>query len=194
MLVNSDLEIGPAFVKNSSEGILLADEPDLLESPLQQWSILGTVKYIDSKHYSVPKGKAAIELISGAPSGILGRATLTEGSKYTLEFLMGDANDSCAADFIVYAQVGTLVQNFTMRSSGKGSHQNFSMTFEAKTALNPTSIASFNESRTSDNVLCGPVIDNVVLRPSPGVKMQLRYGVPVFSLIFNLVVILWLGI
>lgn len=59
MLVNGGSEVGPAFLKNSSE-ILLNDE---LQSPLKQWSVIGTVKYIDSRHYLVPEGRAAIEIL-----------------------------------------------------------------------------------------------------------------------------------
>ncbi|KAK3040847.1 hypothetical protein RJ639_029191 [Escallonia herrerae] len=105
MVANSGFEVGPSFIRNSPEGILLDEESDYMQSALQQWSVLGTVKYIDSKHFSVPKEKAAIELVSAgaAPSGILTRLTLTKGSKYVMEFTMGDANDSCVGDFIVYA-------------------------------------------------------------------------------------------
>ncbi|KAM7484076.1 hypothetical protein LguiA_000085 [Lonicera macranthoides] len=106
MLVNSGFEIGPAFLNNSSEGILLDEELDQQKSALQQWSIIGAVNYIDSKHCSVPNGKAAIKLASGAPSGILTIIVFSKGGKYILEFMMGNANDSCVADFVVYAQVG----------------------------------------------------------------------------------------
>ncbi|XP_057495701.1 protein DUF642 L-GALACTONO-1,4-LACTONE-RESPONSIVE GENE 2-like [Actinidia eriantha] len=94
MLVNYGFEFGPAFLSQSSEGILLDEELDAQTSPLQQWSVIGTVKYIDSKHYSVPEGKAAVELVSGAPSGIRTIETLSKDSTYKLEFMVRDANDS----------------------------------------------------------------------------------------------------
>ncbi|KAK4402650.1 microtubule-associated protein 8 [Sesamum angolense] len=165
MLANGDFEVGPAFLSNSSEGILLNDEPDRLISPLQQWSVLGTIRYIDSKHYKVPQGKAAVELLSGAPSGIQVDLKLpTTLTSYTLNFTMGDADDSCVGDFILYVQTGVDVHNFTMRSNGTGSASRHSVRFKAESSRE-TSIRlySFNETRASDGVLCGPVLDNVVL-------------------------------
>lgn len=191
ILANGGFEIGPAFINNSSDGIILNEEPEIFNSLLQDWSIIGTIKYIDSNHYKVPEGRAAIELVSGSPSGIQIDLTLTVGSTYILEFMMGDANDSCVGDFIVYAQIGTTIKNFTVQSNGTGSAQKQSMTFEAEfTKLTPISITSFNETRSSDSVLCGPVIDNVVFRPfaSYAVKMKLYKGVS--SLLLTLLILL----
>lgn len=98
LLVNGGLEVGPAFLNNSNEGVLLIDDPDNMEFTLQQyWSVTGTVKYINSEHYSVPEDKAVIELLS-----------------YMLEFMMGDANNSCLGEFKISANVRTAIQNFTM--------------------------------------------------------------------------------
>ncbi|GFP96417.1 hypothetical protein PHJA_001785800 [Phtheirospermum japonicum] len=95
-LANGDFEVGPSFLKNSLDGILLNQEQDRFNSPLQQWSILGTIKYINSERYRVPHGKAAIELLSsGYSSGIQTDLILQPASTYTLSFTMGDANDSC---------------------------------------------------------------------------------------------------
>ncbi|XP_057494149.1 protein DUF642 L-GALACTONO-1,4-LACTONE-RESPONSIVE GENE 2-like [Actinidia eriantha] len=192
MLVNYGFEFGPAFLSKSSEGILLDEELDAQTSPLQQWSVIGTVKYIDSKHYSVPEGKAAVELVSGAPSGIRTIETLSKDSTYKLEFMVGDANDSCVGDFIVYAQVGTSIQNFTMRSNGTGSARKHSMTFKAESSLTPISFVSFNESQTSDHVFCGPVIDNVILFSSYALQQREQLGTS-FSTLVVAVVILWIG-
>lgn len=193
MLVNGGFEVGPAFLSNSSQGILLHEEPDSLQSPLQQWSIIGTVKYIDSKHYSVPEGKAAIELVSrGAPSGIFTIPALTKGSTYNLEFMVGDANDSCVGDLIVYAQIGTSTENFTMRSNGTGSAQKQFITFKADSSATPISFVSYNESQTSDHVFCGPVIDNVILRSSYALQQKLQLGISFSSLVLT-IVILWMG-
>ncbi|KAL2519709.1 hypothetical protein Adt_15956 [Abeliophyllum distichum] len=191
VLANGGFEDGPAFLKNSSEGILLNEEPERFNSPLQEWSIIGTIKYIDSNHYKVPEGRAAIELVSGAPSGIQIDLILTVGSPYTLEFTMGDANDSCMGDFIVYAQIGTTIQNFTMQSNGTGSAQKHSMMFKAEfTKLTPISITSFNETRTRDHVLCGPVIDNVVLRATASYAVKTKLYIGVFSLPLTLLILL----
>ncbi|CAK9144301.1 unnamed protein product [Ilex paraguariensis] len=175
------------FQRTPQRGFLLDDEPDgQQQSALQQWSIIGTVKYIDSKHYSVPEGKAVIELVSGAPSVVLTSAALTVGSTYTLEFMMGDANDSCVGDFTVYAQVGMTIWNFTMRSNGSGTAQNHSLRFKAEIILNCISFASFNGTQTSDNLFCGPVIDNVILHHSYGVRPKLHIGVLISNLVLTL--------
>ncbi|EEF47479.1 uncharacterized protein LOC112534095 [Ricinus communis] len=164
LVVNGGFEVGPAFLKSSSKGILLDEEPDQLRSPLQQWSIIGTVKYIDSAHYSVPEGKAAIEIVSNDPSGILTILKLSKGSNYTLEFTMGDANDSCIGDLKLQAQVGRTTQNFTLQSQGMGSTQNHSINFKADSNLSTLSFVSLNQGQRSDAILCGPVVDNVILR------------------------------
>ncbi|XAR64399.1 hypothetical protein NMG60_11024718, partial [Bertholletia excelsa] len=165
---------GAAFLKNSSEGILLDEEPDPLQTPQQQWAIIGTAKYIDSKHYSVPKGKAAVELVSGAPSGLLVTAAFTKDTTHKLEFMLGDANNSCVGDLTMYAQAATQIQNFTLRSNSTGSAQKQLMTFKADSRLTPISIVRFNESQTSDSVLCGPVIDNIFLCSSYGMQQKLH--------------------
>ncbi|KAL8037931.1 hypothetical protein ABFX02_11G069900 [Erythranthe guttata] len=167
-IANEGFEIGPGFLKNSSEGIILDEEQDRFNSPLQEWSILGKIKYIDSKNYKVPRGKAAIELLSGNPSGVRMDLILETTYTYTLTFTMGDANDSCAGDLTVHVQLGNYnVHNFTMRSNGTGSALKRSITFKSEERTKtPIALYSFNATRTSSGVLCGPVIDNVILQVS----------------------------
>ncbi|KAL4587034.1 hypothetical protein LXL04_011683 [Taraxacum kok-saghyz] len=134
------------------------------------------IKYIDSKHYAVPRGRGAVELVSGNPSGIVSDVTFLKHGQDTLDFIMGDANDSCVGDFMVFLQVNDLIWNFTLRSIGVGSREAHSMTFEAKfsnTESVSISFTSYNETRTSDQqVLCGPVIDSKVLRFSNGLHTK----------------------
>nr|DAD30582.1 TPA_asm: hypothetical protein HUJ06_009433 [Nelumbo nucifera] len=163
ILPNGGFEVGPAFLNNSTEGILLDEDPDESWSVLQDWSVMGTVKYIDRKHYGVPQGQAAIEIVSGAPSGIKTVQRLQQGADYSLTFMMGDAKDSCVGELIVWAQAGNTIQNFTMRSDGTGSVRNCSLTFKADSSLTPISFVNFNESRNRELLPCGPVIDDVVL-------------------------------
>lgn len=157
-----------------------------------EWSIIGTVKYIDSKHYSIPNGKAAIELVSGAPSGILTIIVLSKGAKYILEFMMGDANDSCVADIVVYAQVGMTIKNVTIWSKGTGSAHKYSIPFTADLSMTAISFTMFNEIQTSDNVLCGPVIDYVIFRTSYGLRLKLQPGTLIYCLVLTLA-ILWIA-
>ncbi|KVH97852.1 Protein of unknown function DUF642, partial [Cynara cardunculus var. scolymus] len=183
--------VGPAFIDNSSQGILLEadsnnDPSNFVKSPLQDWIILGTVKYIDSKHFATPRGRAAVELVSGNPSGILTNVFFLRHGQVTLDFIMGDANDSCVGDFTVFLQVGNTIWNFTMRSIGLGSREKHSVTFKAEFSDSdsvPISFVSFNETRTSDHqVLCGPVIDSTKIWFSNG--KQLGNKLVTFSFVF----------
>ncbi|KAL7135079.1 hypothetical protein ABFS83_11G069100 [Erythranthe nasuta] len=192
-LANGDFEIGPAFLKNSSDGIILDEEQERFDSPLQEWSILGKVKYIDSKNYKVPRGKAAIELLTGDPSGIQIDLNLQTKFTYALNFTMGDANNSCAGDLTVYVQVGNDVHNFTVRSNGTVSAFKRSITFKPEfPSTTETSIVfySFNETRTSYGVLCGPVIDNVILKGSDGGRIKVYGGVLFLSMFIALVILI----
>ncbi|KAJ0727284.1 hypothetical protein HanPI659440_Chr12g0480011 [Helianthus annuus] len=196
-LVNSGFEVGPSFIDNSSQGILLEADSDndpfsLVQSPLQYWTILGTVKYIDSKHYAVPRGRGAVELLSGDPSGIVANVYFLKHGQVTLDFIMGDANDSCVGDFMVFLQVGNAIWNFTMRSIGVGSRERHSVTFKAEfsnTESVPISFYSFNETRTRNHqVLCGPVIDSTVLRFSSGLRTAKLYnGFLIFNFILAII-------
>ncbi|KAL7584961.1 protein DUF642 L-GALACTONO-1,4-LACTONE-RESPONSIVE GENE 2 [Lactuca sativa] len=177
---NNGFEVGPAFIGNSSQGVLLEADSSYpessIQSPLQHWSILGIVKYLDSKHYAVPRGGRAVELVSGNPSGIVSDVGFLKDRQVTIDFIMGDANDSCVGDFLVFLQVGdTMIWNFTMRSIGVGSREAHSVTFKANfsnTEQVLISFTSFNETQNSNNVLCGPVIDSTVLRFSDGLHSK----------------------
>lgn len=130
---------------------------------------MGTVKYIDAKNFFVPEGKAAVEIVSGASAGVQTAKQLNQGSNYNLEFMLGDANDSCSGDFIVGVAAGSSVQNFSIHSNGTGSAKKYSMTFMGA-GPSPTSISfqSYTTRQRDDGVFCGPVIDAVVLRASSG--------------------------
>lgn len=179
LVVNGGFEYGPDFLE-SSEGVLLNSAPTPFFSPLIQWAILGKVRYITSKHFFVPQGNAAIELISGVSSGVQAAPKLQAGSSYTLNFTLGDANDSCRATFLVGAQAGLTSRNFTLESNGTGSALKFSMTFNAGAPdVNTITFLSYTTSQTKDGDFCGPVIDDVIL----SVSHELRIYVPWKSLI-----------
>lgn len=172
-----------------SEGVLLDSEPSLVESALQEWSPTGTIRYIDSRHYFVPEGNAAIEMISGA--GIQTAKALTDGSNYDLEFMLGDANDSCKGNFTIGVEAGTSAQNFTVQSKGTGSANKYSMKFKAGSSPAPISFQSYTMVQNGDGVLCGPVIDGVVLRPSKGHLSYPKSNVPQALLLLVLLLCLY---
>ncbi|GJX89984.1 hypothetical protein Tco_0343310 [Tanacetum coccineum] len=140
-----------------------------IHSALYSWIVLGTVIYIDSKHYAVPQGLRAVGLVSGNPSGNLYNVNMYQELQVTLEFIMGDAGDPCVGHFTVVAQVGPLQWNFMMRSNGVGSRKKYSVNFQFnKTYITnnvvPFSFVSYKETRTSHHpVLCGPVIDGTAI-------------------------------
>ncbi|KDP46284.1 hypothetical protein JCGZ_10124 [Jatropha curcas] len=183
LLLNGGFEFGPEFQSNSSEGILLDPVPTPVLSPLRHWSITGTVKYIDSKNYFVPEGNAAVEIVSGVSAGIQAATTLTEGSTYNLEFTLGDANDSCEGNFVVGAQAGFAAQNFTLLSNGTGSATKKSLEFKADSSIALISFTAYTTTQTKDGVFCGPVVDNIVLRASNGMKSAMKWGI-LISLLF----------
>ncbi|OWM71435.1 uncharacterized protein LOC116196748 [Punica granatum] len=186
LLPNQDFELGPEFLTNSTEGILLDQAQSPLQSPLTQWSILGTIKYIDSDHFFVPAGNAAIEIIAGNSTGIQTAVPLSQGSSYTLKFTLGDANDSCVGDLSITAQAGSVLKNYTVQSNGTGSGQSFSMTFEAGSGTTPTPISflSLTALQTKAGAFCGPVIDDVVLRASMGVRVAMNWSFLLFLALF----------
>ncbi|KAE8650777.1 hypothetical protein Csa_017411 [Cucumis sativus] len=179
LVVNGGFEYGPDFLESSEGGVLLDSVPTTFFSPLIQWAILGKVRYINSKHFFVPQGNTAVELVSGVSSGLQAVPKLQAGSSYTLSFTLGDANDSCKATFLVGAQAGLTSRNFTLESNGTGSAAKFSMTFTAGPDVNTITLLSYTTSQTKDGDFCGPVIDDVILRVSRG----LRISVPWKSLI-----------
>lgn len=183
-LPNQGFELGPQFLADSTKGILLDRAVSPLQSPLAQWSILGTVKYVDSAHYFVPQGNAAVEIVAGNSSGIQTAVTLTQGSSYTLKFTLGDANDSCIGDLGVRAQAGSMLRNYSVQSKGTGSGESFSMSFEAGSGTTPVSFMSLSAMKTKGGVLCGPVIDDVVLQASVAVKAALCSNVMVILVLF----------
>jgi hypothetical protein len=186
LLPNGGFETGPDFLSNSTGGILLAENiPSAFQSPLKLWYVLGTVKYIDSKNFFVPQGNAAIEIVSGFSAGIQTEVILKKGSKYSLEFTLGDANDTCVGDFVVGAQTGSTSQNFSLASNGTGSAKKFSVTFKAKTSATPISFLSYTTIQTRDGVYCGPVVDDVVLRASYGMKLEMQLKVLIYLYILG---------
>jgi hypothetical protein len=90
---------------------------------------------------------------------------------------LGDANDTCVGDFIVGAQTGSTSQNFSLASNGTGSAKKFSVTFKSKTSATPIRFLSYTTIQTRDGVYCGPVVDDVVLRASYGLKLEMQFKV-----------------
>ncbi|XP_042007910.1 uncharacterized protein LOC121756424 [Salvia splendens] len=177
LLPNGGFELGPAFPDFPNDGVLLDSEPSLIESALQQWTVTGTVKYIDAKNFFVPEGKAAVEIVSGVSAGVQTAKQLDQGSDYNLEFMLGDANNSCSGVLVVGVAAGSSAQNFTIQSNGTGSAKKYAMTFKGA-GPSPTSISfhSYTTTQRDDGVFCGPVVDAVVLKVSSGHKTYTQFS------------------
>ncbi|XP_057774913.1 protein DUF642 L-GALACTONO-1,4-LACTONE-RESPONSIVE GENE 2-like [Salvia miltiorrhiza] len=169
MLSNGGFEVGPAFGNKSGNGIILNEEDDEFYSPLQQWSVIGSIRYIDSGHYKVPGGRAAVELLSGGVQKDF--PSLPTANSYTLNFTVGDANDSCAADLVVHVRVGASVWEFRVKSNGTGSAFRHSVGFRAEASS--LVFYSYEETVSGDGALCGPVLDDVILVASFGERLEL---------------------
>ncbi|KAI3891102.1 hypothetical protein MKW98_007407, partial [Papaver atlanticum] len=174
LVVNGGFEVGPAFPNNSFGGIILDAELNPTQSPLNQWAILGTVKYITTnKNYEIPEGVAAIELVSGRSSGVQTTVTLNKGSKYDLKVYISGSDAACIGSFQVSVQAGSIIEKVIIERRSGIQLSSFLWTIEADSSVTPISIRSITTTKTKDQVFCGPVIDNVILVASYGLKLQI---------------------
>ncbi|KAM7271293.1 hypothetical protein ACFE04_030507 [Oxalis oulophora] len=165
LVKNGDFEIGPYTYKNYSTAVLILPEQKGQISPVPGWFVESSkpVKYIDRKHYSVPSGLAAIELISGPNSTISQVIRTVTNQLYTLTFSIGDANDGCPASMVVKVLAGDKNVNFSYKSIGKGGFKVASLKFKAISVRTKITFSSGkNNFKVSDaEDYCGPVLDNV---------------------------------
>ncbi|KAI3990571.1 hypothetical protein MKX01_022871 [Papaver californicum] len=171
LVVNGDFEEGPHLFKNSPNGVLLPPKQVDRDSPLVGWIIesLKAVKYIDSKHFTVPSGAAAIELVAGRESAIAQVINTVANKFYTLTFTVGDAENNCHGSMMVEAFVGKETLKVPFKSIGKGGSVTSSLVFRAsESSTRITFYSSFYHSKkVGDDLgtLCGPIIDRVVVSP-----------------------------
>ncbi|KAG6640925.1 uncharacterized protein LOC122275387 [Carya illinoinensis] len=170
LVKNGGFEIGPHVFKNFSTGILLP--PKLLDliSPLPGWIIesLKPVKYIDKKHFLVPSGLAAIELVAGRESAIAQIIRTVPNKLYNLTFTIGDAKNACHGSMMVeaFAAKETLKVGFVSRGKGEFKTASFKFTaISARTRITFFS-ASYHTRLHDYGHICGPVLDNVRVFPT----------------------------
>ncbi|KAI3929292.1 hypothetical protein MKX01_006528, partial [Papaver californicum] len=162
---------GPHLFRNSGNGILLPSKQVDKDSPLVGWIIESpkAVKYIDSKHFTVPSGSAAIELVAGRESAIAQVINTVANKFYTLTFTVGDAENNCHGSMMVEAFVGKKTLKVPFKSVEKGGSVTRSLVFRAsESTTRITFYSSFYHSKQvgSDlRTLCGPIIDQVVVSP-----------------------------
>ncbi|KAK9128734.1 hypothetical protein Syun_017531 [Stephania yunnanensis] len=167
---NSDFEVGPHLFKNTTHGVLLPPKQEDVTSPLPGWIIesLKAVKYIDSKHFNVPSGNAAVELVAGRESAIAQVIRTVVDKFYVLSFTVGDARNGCHGIMMVEAFAAKQTIKVPFTSQGKGGHKTVSLKFQAignRTRL--TFFSSYYHTKVNNfGSLCGPVLDQVKVVPA----------------------------
>lgn len=170
MVKNGGFEEGPHRLFNSSHGVLIPPKQEDAVSPLPGWIIesLKAVKFIDYKHFNVPAGKTALELVAGRESAVAQVIRTVAKRVYSLSFLIGDAKNGCHGSMMVEAFAGRDKFTAPFKSEGKGKFQAFNFKFMAisdRTRL--TFYSSYYHTRVDDvGAFCGPVIDEVRVLPA----------------------------
>ncbi|XP_028766316.1 uncharacterized protein LOC114750652 [Neltuma alba] len=165
MLKNGDFEEGPYVLPKTDGGVLLPPNIEDAHSPLPGWMIesLKSVKYIDSDHFFVPKGKRAIELVAGREGAIAQIVRTQIGKTYDLSFAVGDANNACEGSMTVEAFAGKETVKVSYVSKGKGGFITGKLRFKAVSSRTRITFFSTFYSMKTDGTLCGPVLDDVKL-------------------------------
>ncbi|CAI9297731.1 unnamed protein product [Lactuca saligna] len=165
LVKNGDFENGPHVFKNYSTGVLLLPKIHDIVSPLPGWIVesLKPAKYIDSKHFMVPHGLAAIELVGGRETAIAQIIRTVPNKSYVLSFTIGDAGNNCHGSMMVEAFAGNKTLKVKHESKGKGDLKIATLKFIAtsfRTRL--TFYSAFYHNKHNDyGHFCGPVLDDV---------------------------------
>lgn len=169
LVKNGGFENGPHVFKNYSTGVLLLPKIHDIVSPLPGWIVesLKPAKYIDSKHFSVPKGLAAIELVGGRETAIAQIIRTVPNKVYSLSFTVGDAKNDCHGSMMVEAFAAKETIKVNYESRGKGGFKSASLKFKAiSTRTRLTFYSAFYHMKLSDyGHFCGPVLDDVKVWP-----------------------------
>ncbi|KAB5519509.1 hypothetical protein DKX38_023828 [Salix brachista] len=170
LVKNGGFEVGPHVFKNFSTGILIPPKQQDLISPLPGWIVesLKPVKYIDSNHFFVPSGFAAIEMVAGRESAIAQVIRTVPNRFYNLTFTIGDARNACHGSMMVEAFAAKETVKAGYVSQGKGGSKTASLRFQAisdRTRI--TFYSSYYHSKMNDfGHMCGPILDDVRVFPT----------------------------
>ncbi|KAK9065764.1 hypothetical protein SSX86_015165 [Deinandra increscens subsp. villosa] len=165
LVKNGGFEIGPHVFKNFSTGVLLLPKIHDIVSPLPGWIIesLKPAKYIDSRHFQVPGGLSAIELVGGRETAIAQIIRTIPKRLYILSFTIGDAKNGCHGSMMVEAFAARETLKVRYESIAKGGFKTASFKFQAvsdRTRL--TFYSAFYHTKFNDyGHFCGPVLDDV---------------------------------
>ena len=165
---NGDFEEGPYIIPGTRWGVLIPSMVVDEHSPLPGWMVesLKAVKYIDSDHFAVPRGRRAVELLAGRESAIAQVIRTVPGRQYALSFTVGDASNGCEGSLVVEAYAGRESTRVAHESAGRGgAAKRAVLPFRAAAArTRVVFFSSFYSTRSDDmSSLCGPVIDDVAV-------------------------------
>ncbi|CAL9195297.1 unnamed protein product, partial [Musa hybrid cultivar] len=167
LLKNGDFEEGPYILPNTTWGVLIPPQIEDDHSPLPGWMVesLKAVKYLDAEHFSVPRGRRAVELLAGKESAIAQVVRTVPGRRYALSFAVGDASNACEGSLLVEAFAGEHTIKVPYESKGRGGSKRAVLQFTATTARTRVVFwSSYYNTRSDDlSSLCGPVLDDVAL-------------------------------
>ncbi|MED6124340.1 L-GALACTONO-1,4-LACTONE-RESPONSIVE protein 2 [Stylosanthes scabra] len=167
LVKNGNFEAGPYIFPDTSSGVLIPPQIDDDHCPLPGWMVesLKAVKYIDSRHFAVPEGQRAVELVAGKESALAQTVLTVVGRVYVLTFAVGDANNGCEGSMMVEAFAGKDTVQVPYNSKGKGGFVRGKLRFKAVTTRTRIRFLSTYYTMKNDNSgsLCGPVIDDVRL-------------------------------
>ncbi|ONK80967.1 uncharacterized protein A4U43_C01F23800 [Asparagus officinalis] len=167
LLKNGDFEEGPYIIPNTTWGVLIPPHIEDDHSPLPGWMVesLKAVKYINSPHFSIPRGNRAVELVGGMESAISQIARTIPGKSYALTFSVGDASNACEGSLVIQAFAGKEKMHVPYDSKGKGGSKRAVLRFTAiSTRTRVVFLSTYYSTRSDDmSSLCGPVLDDVAL-------------------------------
>lgn len=164
LITNGNFNQGPHDYLNGSNGVLLLPS-DINHSPLPGWIIESSrpSKYIDSAHFSVPKGRGAVELLSGLESVLSQTVDTLPGKSHRLSFAVGDARNKCIGPMVVQVTVGDKTFRVPYESKGTGRFRMARFRFTPSFRTTRIAFMSLSYITKSDKSgsLCGPVVDRV---------------------------------
>lgn len=168
LVKNGDFEEGPYIIPGTKWGVLIPSRMVDEHSPLPGWMVesLKAVKYIDSDHFAVPRGRRAVELLAGRESAIAQVIRTVPGKQYALSFSVGDASNTCRGSLMVEAYAGRESTKVPYESAGQGgAAKRAVLPFRATSSrTRVVFFSSFYNTMTDDmSSLCGPVIDDVAV-------------------------------
>lgn len=179
--------------RNASLGVLLPTNLDEETSSLPGWIVESNraVRYIDSYHFSVPGGKRALELLSGKEGIISQMVPTTPNKPYKMTFSLGHAGDHCKQPLAVMAFAGDQAENVHYTPNANSTFQIADVNFTAKAERTRLAFYSVYYNTRSDDMssLCGPVVDDVRVVVSEGVRCE---GWLVWSLGFGVLAMLFM--